>query len=180
MRFAIDVAETASVGLSTAPRAIALAEGDRARQVEVGEDHEQDPPDRDRRDDHERHPEEGDRWQIAAEVDHREGDRGAVEQRRQHDQQDPLGLEVDRRRPGDVAEPRADRDEQQRGGDADAARDAGRRDEHQHRGSGQQDELGLHTHHRRSPMRPLCLRRYRARGVVLAGGFQNGLCTLVA
>ena len=88
----IAVAATASVGLTTAPRAV----GERER--DAGEDPVHHRADHQRRDDHHHDREPGDQREVAADVDHRQVDRRGVEQRRQNAGQDQLRLDVDRRR----------------------------------------------------------------------------------
>ncbi len=82
--------------------------------------------------------------EVAAYVDHREVDRRGVEQRRQHAGQDQLRLDVDRRRTGQVARPDAEPDEQQRGRDAGAPGEDRRRDHDREPGPGDQRELVVH------------------------------------
>ena len=118
-RFAIEVAATTSVGLMTAPSAIA------APRFEVVEQHEQHEPGDERAHHDEQHRERRDAREVAAEVDHRHVERRRVEQRRQHAHEDDLGLDVDLGDPGDEAVADAEHDEEQRGGDAEPPREGG-------------------------------------------------------
>ncbi len=121
--FTIDVA-TASVGLSSAPSAIARYTSisgmtSRKKIAEHGgaDQHEQDRQARDRA-------------EVAAELDRRQRHRRRVQQRGQHPDEDDLGVDLERREERQQAHADPDRDERERTRDADARRERGRQGDH--------------------------------------------------
>ena len=119
MRRATVVAATASGGATTAPSAKPAA------RVAPGTTHHGEQPDRGRRERDGADAEQPDRAAVGLEVDQRGADRCRVEQRRQQADQDEVGGQFDVEEVRDERQPDADRDEQQRFGPAEAAREAG-------------------------------------------------------